>query len=129
VLRRRGGDRDFRARDAVRLPPVELDDAFGPHAPGFEVREANLALVAAIGRIGERLGATPAQVALAWLLARKPWIVPIPGTTKEHRLRENLAALDLALDADDLREIDAVTMQVPVLGARYPENFERMIDR
>jgi aryl-alcohol dehydrogenase-like predicted oxidoreductase len=94
-----------------------------------EVREANLALVAAIGRIGERLGATPAQVALAWLLARKPWIVPIPGTTKEHRLRENLAALDLALDADDLREIDAVTMQVPVLGARYPENFERMIDR
>jgi aryl-alcohol dehydrogenase-like predicted oxidoreductase len=94
-----------------------------------EVRAANLALVAAIGRIGERLGATPAQVALAWLLARKPWIVPIPGTTKEHRLRENLAALDLALDADDLREIDAVTMQVPVLGARYPENFERMIDR
>ena len=77
--------------------------------------------------IAERKGATPAQIALAWLLAQKPWIVPIPGTTKLHRLEENIAAADVELDADDLREIDDA--QLEAQGARYAEAQQRMIDR
>jgi aryl-alcohol dehydrogenase-like predicted oxidoreductase len=94
-----------------------------------EVRKANLALVEIIGQIAERIHATPAQIALAWLLAQKPWIVPIPGTTKLHRLKENVGAVDIEFSAADLREIDSATSQLPVAGARYSENAERMIDR
>ena len=73
--------------------------------------------------------ATPAQVALAWLLARKPWIVPIPGTTKLHRLDENLGAVAVALTADDLGEIEQAAAQITIQGERYPESSQRMIDR
>lgn len=94
-----------------------------------DARKANQALVALLGRIGERKGATQAQVALAWLLAQKPWIVPIPGTTKQHRLEENIGALAVELNPDDLREIDDAAAKITVQGARYPEAFERMTGR
>ena len=80
-------------------------------------------------RIAERKEATPAQIALAWLLAQKPWIVPIPGTTKLHRLEENLGAADVELTADDLREIEAAASKITVQGARYPEHLEQMTGR
>ncbi|MGO9078794.1 MAG: aldo/keto reductase [Streptosporangiaceae bacterium] len=80
-------------------------------------------------RIAGRLSATPAQVALAWLLAQKPWIAPLPGTRKLTRLGENLAAADLELTATDLDEIDAASAAITVAGARYPEAMERLIDR
>ncbi len=91
-----------------------------------EARKANLALVNLIGKIAEAKKATPAQIALAWLLARKPWIVPIPGTTKLHRLEENLGAVDLELTPNDLREIDSTAAKIPVQGERYPEQLQRM---
>jgi len=75
--------------------------------------------------IGERKKATPAQIALAWLLAQKPWIVPIPGTTKLHRLEENIGAVSIELTPDDLREIDSAASKIEVQGARYPEALER----
>jgi aryl-alcohol dehydrogenase-like predicted oxidoreductase len=90
-----------------------------------EARRANQAIVDLLGRIAAEKDATPAQIALAWLLARKPWIVPIPGTTKRHRLEENLGALDVELSADDLREIDAATDAITIDGARYPEHLEK----
>ena len=92
-----------------------------------EARRANRAFVDLLGRIAERKGATPAQIALAWLLAQKPWIVPIPGTTKLHRLEENLAAVDVELTPDDLREIE--DEQLRAHGARYGESAQRMVDR
>jgi aryl-alcohol dehydrogenase-like predicted oxidoreductase len=98
-----------------------------PRFTDRDAREANLAFVELLGRIAERKGATRAQVALAWVLAQKPWIVPIPGTTKLHRLEENLAAADLELTPDELREIDEV--QIEAQGARYSEANQRMIDR
>jgi aryl-alcohol dehydrogenase-like predicted oxidoreductase len=94
-----------------------------------ENRKANLALVDLLARIAGRKNATPAQIALAWLLARKPWIVPIPGTTKLHRLEENIGAAAIELTSDDLREIDNAASQVTVHGARYPEQLERMTGR
>jgi len=94
-----------------------------------ENRKANLAFVAWLTAFAERKQATPAQIALAWLLARKPWIVPIPGTTKQHRLEENIAATAIALTDDDLREIDAAAAQIEVHGARYPEHLQRMVGR
>ena len=94
-----------------------------------ENRKANRALVDLLGRIGEQKKATPAQIALSWLLSQKPWIVPIPGTTKRHRLDENIGAASLDLTPDDLREIDDVSAQVTVLGARYPEQLENMSGR
>lgn len=94
-----------------------------------EARKANQDFVNQLGGIAERKGATKAQVALAWLLAQKPWIVPIPGTTKLHRLEENLGAASIKLTADDLREIETALSQVPVQGARYPEHLQRMVDR
>ena len=90
-------------------------------------REANLAFVDLLTRIAERKHATPAQIALAWILARKPWMAPIPGTTKLHRLEENLAAADVELTPDDLREIDGA--QIEARGERYSEANQRMIDR
>jgi aryl-alcohol dehydrogenase-like predicted oxidoreductase len=94
-----------------------------------EARKANQVLVDLIRAIAERKNATPAQIALAWLLAQKPWIVPIPGTTKVHRLELNLGALDVELTADDLREIDDATSKITVQGARYPEAMERRTGR
>jgi aryl-alcohol dehydrogenase-like predicted oxidoreductase len=94
-----------------------------------EARAANQALVDLLGRIAAGKNATSAQVALAWLLARKPWIVPIPGTRRLERLDENLGAADLQLTADDLAEIDSAAARIPVQGERYPEAMQRMIDR
>jgi aryl-alcohol dehydrogenase-like predicted oxidoreductase len=94
-----------------------------------EARKANQAMVDLLGAIAARKNATPAQVALAWLLARKPWIVPIPGTTKLHRLDENIGAVALQLNADDLREIDSAAAKITVEGARYPEKLEQLTGR
>jgi aryl-alcohol dehydrogenase-like predicted oxidoreductase len=94
-----------------------------------EARKANQALVDLLGQIAEKKGATPAQIALAWLLAQKPWIVPIPGTTKLHRLDENLGAASIELTADDLREIETATSKITVQGARYPDHLEQMTGR
>ena len=91
-----------------------------------EARKANQALVDLLRQIGERKKATPAQLALAWLLAQKPWIVPIPGTRKRERLDENIGALAVELTPDDLREIDRAASQITVQGARYPERLERL---
>jgi aryl-alcohol dehydrogenase-like predicted oxidoreductase len=84
-----------------------------------EARAANQALVDRLGEIAAAKGATPAQIALAWLLAQKPWIVPIPGTTKLHRLEENIAAAEIVLDAGELQQIDAALSAIPVQGDRY----------
>jgi aryl-alcohol dehydrogenase-like predicted oxidoreductase len=108
------GSKDFRSR-LPRFTPENL--------------EANQALVDAVTRIADRKHATPAQIALAWLLAQKPWIVPIPGTTKLHRLEENLAAADVELTSEDLAEIDEVVDAHAPTGPRYPESSERWIDR
>jgi aryl-alcohol dehydrogenase-like predicted oxidoreductase len=89
--------------------------------------KANQALVDLLGRIAAERGATPAQIALAWLLAQKPWMVPIPGTTKLHRLDENLGAVSLEFSADDLREIDDAAAKITVQGERYPEHLEKMV--
>jgi aryl-alcohol dehydrogenase-like predicted oxidoreductase len=94
-----------------------------------EARKANQALVDLLRTIGERKKATPAQIALAWLLAQKPWIVPIPGTTKLHRLEENIGAVSVELTPDDLRDIESAASNITVQGARYPEQLERMTGR
>jgi aryl-alcohol dehydrogenase-like predicted oxidoreductase len=94
-----------------------------------EARKANQAIVDLIGKVAGRKHATPAQIALAWVIAQKPRIVPIPGTTKLHRLKENLGAVEVELTPDDLREIDNATSQITVQGARYPENLQRMVGR
>jgi aryl-alcohol dehydrogenase-like predicted oxidoreductase len=94
-----------------------------------ENRKANLALVDGIGRFAEQKKATSAQVALAWLLAQKPWIVPIPGTTKLDRLEENLGAVGVELSPDDLEELEAAASKVPVEGARYPEELQKLVGR
>ena len=91
-----------------------------------EALKANQALIDLLGRIAGKKQATPAQIALAWLLAQKPWIAPIPGTTKLHRLEENNGAAEIELTADDLREIDAAASAIKVEGARYPERLEKM---
>jgi len=92
-------------------------------------RKANLAFVDWLKAFASRKNATPAQIALAWLLAQQPWIVPIPGTTRRERLEENLGALAVSLTPDDLREIDRAASQIEVHGARYPEHFQRMVGR
>lgn len=91
-----------------------------------EARKANQALVDLLGEIGKRRNATPAQIALAWLLAQKPWIVPIPGTTKLHRLDENLGAASIEVSPADLREIEEAASKIKVEGSRYPEHLEKM---
>ncbi len=108
------GDNDFRSK----LP------RFQP-----EAMKANQAVVVLLESIGKKKNATPAQVALAWLLAQKPWIVPIPGTTKLTRLEENLGALQVELSGEDLKEIDAAARKIPVQGDRYPESLEKMTGR
>ncbi|HEY2151139.1 MAG TPA: aldo/keto reductase [Vicinamibacterales bacterium] len=94
-----------------------------------EARKANQTLIDLLGAIGARRRATPAQIALAWLLAQKPWIVPIPGTTKLHRLDENIGAASIELTTDDLAEIDRLASQITVQGARYPEQLEQLTGR
>jgi aryl-alcohol dehydrogenase-like predicted oxidoreductase len=94
-----------------------------------EARKANLAMVELLRTIGARKEATPAQIALAWLLGQKPWIVPIPGTTKRGRLEENVGAAAVALTADDLRDIDTAASKIAVQGDRYPEHLARLTGR
>jgi aryl-alcohol dehydrogenase-like predicted oxidoreductase len=94
-----------------------------------EARKANQALVDLLGTIAARKNATPARIALAWLLAQKPWIVPIPGTRRLQRLDENIGAVDVELTPDDLREIETAASQIAVQGARYPEHMERLTNR
>jgi aryl-alcohol dehydrogenase-like predicted oxidoreductase len=104
---------------------------FRSSVPRFtpEARKANQAMVDLLGRIATLKKVTPAQIALAWLLAQKPWIVPIPGTTKLHRLKENIGAVDVELTAQDLREITSAAAEIKVQGARYPEKLEQMTGR
>jgi aryl-alcohol dehydrogenase-like predicted oxidoreductase len=106
-------------------------DDFRNIVPRFtpEAREANQALVDLLGQIATRKKLTRAQIALAWVLAQKPWIVPIPGTTKLHRLEENVAAADIELSPEDLREIDSVLSKVEIQGARYPERLQKLVGR
>jgi aryl-alcohol dehydrogenase-like predicted oxidoreductase len=94
-----------------------------------EARKVNQAVVELLQTIAERKNATPAQIALAWLLAQKPWIVPIPGTTKLHRLEENIGAVDVVLTAEDLTEIDKTAAAITIHGARYPEAMEKRTGR
>jgi diketogulonate reductase-like aldo/keto reductase len=94
-----------------------------------ENRKANQALVDLLGGFAQQKKATPAQIALAWLLAQKPWIVPIPGTTKLHRLEENLGAAAVELTPEDLREIDSAASKIKPQGARYPEELQKMVGR
>ena len=94
-----------------------------------ENRKANLAFVDWLKVFAAQKRATPAQIALTWLLAQRPWIVPIPGTTKRHRLDENLGAASVQLTADDLREIDREVLQIEVHGARYPDHLQKMVGR
>jgi aryl-alcohol dehydrogenase-like predicted oxidoreductase len=107
------------------------DSDFRNVLPRFtpEARRANQALVDLLGEIAERKQSTPAQIAHAWLLAQKPWIAPIPGTTKLHRLEENIGAASLELTPDDLREIEGAASKVTLQGERYPERLEAMTGR
>jgi aryl-alcohol dehydrogenase-like predicted oxidoreductase len=116
---------------AITADTAFVDTDFRNTLPRFspENRRANQALVDVLGVIAARHGVTRAQLALAWVLAQQPWIVPIPGTTKLHRLDENLAAVDVRLSADDLREIDAALAAIPVQGERYSAATQRWIDR
>ncbi len=94
-----------------------------------EARKANQVVVDLLGKIAARKQATPAQIAIAWLLARKPWIVPIPGTTKLHRLEENVGAAAVNLTPDDIGNIDSAVSGITVQGARYPEHLQRLVGR
>jgi aryl-alcohol dehydrogenase-like predicted oxidoreductase len=94
-----------------------------------ENRKANQTVVDLIGKFAQQKQATPAQIALAWLLAQRPWIVPIPGTTKMHRLEENIAAAVVELTAEDLRQLDTATSKISVQGARYPEELQKLVGR
>jgi aryl-alcohol dehydrogenase-like predicted oxidoreductase len=110
---------------------VFTDDDFRHNVPRFsaENRKANQAFVNLIRTIAQKKGASSAQIALAWLLAKKPWIVPIPGTTKLHRLEENLAAAEIKLTPQDLEELESAACQVTIHGARYSEGAQKMVDR
>jgi aryl-alcohol dehydrogenase-like predicted oxidoreductase len=108
----------------TKFDPSDFRNSVPRFSP--EARKANFALVDLIKRIGDRKGATPAQIALSWLLSQKPWIVPIPGTTKQHRLEENLGAVDVDLLPDDLAEIDAALSGIEVQGERLPEAALKM---
>jgi len=115
---------------------ISEDTKFGENdfrnkVPRFtaENRKANQAVVDLIGKFAQQKKATPAQIALAWLLAQKPWIVPIPGTTKLHRLEENIGAVNLQLSPDDLRELDIAASKIAVQGERYPEELQKLVGR
>jgi len=109
------------------LDPADFRSTLPRFTP--EARKANLALVELLKAMAERKEATPAQIALAWLLAQKPWIVPIPGTTKLHRLEENIGAAAVELTTEDLRDIGAAAANIEVQGARYPEQLQRLANR
>jgi aryl-alcohol dehydrogenase-like predicted oxidoreductase len=111
----------------TKIEPTDFRYALPRFSP--EARKANQALVDVLGATAASKGATKAQIALAWLLAQKPWIVPIPGTTKLHRLEENLGAAGLELTPGDLQEIEAAATSVTVQGARYPEPLQKLVDR
>jgi aryl-alcohol dehydrogenase-like predicted oxidoreductase len=113
--------------ETTRFDPTDFRNV----VPRFteENRKANLAFVEWLTTFAARKGATPAQIALAWLLARRPWIVPIPGTTKLHRLDENLGAAEVRLSSDELREIEHAVSKIEVHGARYPEHLQKMVGR
>jgi aryl-alcohol dehydrogenase-like predicted oxidoreductase len=108
----------------TKLESTDFRNSLPRFAP--DARKANQALVDLLGTIAKKWNATAAQIALAWLLAKKPWIAPIPGTTKMHRLEENIAAAELELGADDLREIEDAASSITIQGARYPESVEKM---
>jgi aryl-alcohol dehydrogenase-like predicted oxidoreductase len=115
---------------------IDADTKFGETdfrniVPRFtpENRKANQAVVDLVIKVAEQKKATPAQIALAWVLAQKPWMVPIPGTTKLHRLEENIGAANVELTPDDLRQIDNATAKISVQGARYPENLQKLVNR
>jgi aryl-alcohol dehydrogenase-like predicted oxidoreductase len=112
---------------ATTFDPTDFRNASPRLAP--EARAANMAVVDLLTRVAARKRATPAQIALAWLLERRPWIVPIPGTTKLHRLEENIGAASVGLAADDLREIDEAASRITVQGARLPEEVLKMSNR
>jgi aryl-alcohol dehydrogenase-like predicted oxidoreductase len=116
-----------RIDETTRFDPGDFRNTVPRFAP--ENRKANQAVVELVGAIAARRGVTPAQLALAWVLAQRAWIVPIPGTTKLHRLEENLGAADVELTPDDLREIDAAAAAITVHGDRYSEGSQKMIDR
>ena len=107
------------------------DNDFRNVVPRFseENRKANQTLLDLLGKLAEERDVSSAQIALTWLLAQKPWIVPIPGTTKVHRLEENVGAADITLESDDLKEIDEAVAQIDVQGARYPEEMQKMVNR
>src|SRR5262249_55849886 len=113
--------------ERTRFEPTDFRNV----VPRFseENRKANFAFVDWLKALAERKHATPAQIALAWLLAQKPWIVPIPGTTKTARLHENIGATQVQLDADDLRSIDDALAKIPVQGARYPAHLQALVGR
>src|SRR6184192_2730123 len=113
--------------ESTTLDPTDFRNIVPRFTP--EARKANQAVVDLIGKVAARKKATSAQIALAWLLARKPWIVPIPGTTKLHRLEENLGAASVELTPDDLRDIDSASSKMKMEGARYPERLEQMTGR
>jgi aryl-alcohol dehydrogenase-like predicted oxidoreductase len=113
--------------EKTKLESTDFRSTIPRFAP--EARKANQALVDLLGRIAGRKHATPAQIALAWLLAQKPWIVPIPGTTKPHRLEENLGAAAVELMPEDLEEVEGAASKITVQGARYPEHLEKMTGR
>lgn len=112
---------------STTLDPADFRAGLPRFTP--EALQANTALVDLLKGMAERKRATPAQIALGWLLARKPWIVPIPGTTKLHRLEENLGAAELSLTADDLRDIDSAAAKIQIHGARYSERLQSMVNR
>lgn len=117
-------------RPEGRVGPLRATD-IRSSIPRFtpEARAANKALIDLLGTVAARHDATPGQVALAWLLAQKPWIVPIPGTRRAKRLEENIAAAGLNLTDSDLHELRGVASEIEVEGARYPEHMQRLIDR
>jgi aryl-alcohol dehydrogenase-like predicted oxidoreductase len=113
--------------ESTTFDGADLRNSIPRFAP--EARNANQALVNVIRSIGERKNATPAQIALAWLLAQKPWIVPIPGTTRLHRLEENIRAVSIELSSADLSDIESAASKITVQGARYPDHLEQMTGR
>lgn len=113
--------------ESTTFHPTDFRNVVPRFAP--ENRRANRILVERIATIARKKNVTPSQIALAWVLAKKPWIVPIPGTTKLQHLEENLAALSVELTDEDVRELDQLSTQIPIHGARYPEHLQRWIDR
>jgi len=113
--------------ETTKFDPTDFRNVVPRFSP--EARKANLGVVELLNSIAARMKATPAQIALAWLLAQRPWIVPIPGTTKLHRLRENLGAAAIELTPGDLREINSASDQLTLQGARYPEHLQKLVGR